>query len=71
MGQQTSKSGKKGVGRSNRKPACLRYKATRRWEKNKVRRIVKHMLKFPNYTPYNLSLEISDMVKRELKKAAA
>jgi len=70
MAKDRSKNGKKGIGRSKRKSACLRYANSERWKINKVRRIVKHMLKFPNYLPFNLSQEISDKVAIEMKKAS-
>ena len=68
MANSGSKSGKKGIGRSNRKPACLRYKSSERWVRNKVRNIVKHMRKFPNYKPHNLSPDIRDKVKKSMQE---
>ncbi len=50
-----SKSGKKkSKGKKNRKigryaksPSCMRYKGERRWERNKVRRMTRHLKRYP------------------------
>lgn len=44
------KKGKKGrkIGRYGKHPSSLRYKGERRWEKNKVRRMRRHVKHFPN-----------------------
>lgn len=46
----TRKKGKKGrkIGRSKRHPAAQRYTAERRWEKNKRRRMQRHLRHYPN-----------------------
>jgi hypothetical protein len=67
MAKSSGKGGKKGIGRSKRKPASLRYSQSARWRKNKIRRIVKQMLKFPKYKPYKLSQEIRDKVTLTLR----
>jgi len=49
-GKKNRKKGKKGrkIGRYNKHASSLRYKAERRWEKNKVVRIERHLKKYPN-----------------------
>ena len=64
-----SSGGKKGIGRSKRNPSSVRYAQSNRWKKNKVRRIVKHMIKFPSYKPFNLSPDIRDRVAIAIKAA--
>jgi len=58
------------IGRNGRKPGHVRYANEDRWKKNKVARIVKHILKFPKYKPFNLSMDISDKVQVVLRKLA-
>jgi hypothetical protein len=55
-----SKKGKKNrkYGRTERSPSHKRYNEEQRWIKNKVRRILKQITKFPNYKPFNLSPQI-------------
>lgn len=44
------KQGKKGrkIGRYSKHPSSQRYKAEHRWEKNKIRRIARHLRNYPN-----------------------
>jgi hypothetical protein len=48
-GKKNRKKGKKGrkIGRSKRHLAAQRYLSERRWEKNKVIRIERHLKKYP------------------------
>jgi len=68
MAKGANKGGKKGIGRSKRNPSSVRYFQSQRWINNKVRRIVKHMMKFPLYKPFNLSQQIADRVNIKLEK---
>lgn len=45
----TKKKGKKGrkLGRYGKHQSSLRYRAERRWEKNKLKRIAKHFKRYP------------------------
>ncbi len=49
-GSKSKKKGKKGrkIGRYSKHPSSMRYKGERRWEKNKVRRMRRHLKHFPN-----------------------
>lgn len=67
------KSARRG-GKKNRKfsrtiksPSHQRYNNERRWVKNKARRVVKQLKKFPNYKPYNLNAEVVAMVDKMFK----
>jgi len=64
--QKNSTQGKKSRkhGRMKRKPAYKRYLAENRRAKNKARRIVRYMKKFPNWKPINLTPEIQALVYR-------
>jgi hypothetical protein len=46
----SKKKGKKGrkIGRYAKHPSSMRYKAERRWEKNKVRRMRRHLKTYPS-----------------------
>lgn len=43
------KKGKKGrkIGRYSKHPSSMRYKSERRWEKNKLRRMRRHLRSYP------------------------
>ena len=70
MAKNANKGGKKGIGRSKRKPSSVRYSQSERWKRNKIKRIVKHCFNFPNYRPFNLPLGIADKVVIALREAA-
>lgn len=70
MAKKEGKSTRK-IGRCKRKQSKQRYTATNRRDKNKVRKIAKQMIKFANYKPFNLSLEISDRVEIEIRLKTA
>ena len=61
--QSKGKKGRK-IGRMKRKPAYMRYLNGHRREKNKARRIVRYMKKFPNWKPTNLSDMVAAFVER-------
>lgn len=65
-----AKSGKKGrkIGRTKRKPTHQKYNATRKQFWNKVRDVVKHLKKFPNWKPYNLSPDVFAEVKKVMAR---
>jgi hypothetical protein len=65
-----AKGGKKNrkFGRTTRSPSHQRYNAKRQWFWNKVRRIVKHLKKFPNYKPYNISPDVREEVKKKMEE---
>lgn len=46
----TKKKGKKGrkLGRYGKHPSSVRYRTERRWEKNQLRRIARHVRKYPD-----------------------
>jgi hypothetical protein len=48
-GKKSRKKGKKGrkIGRYSKSPSCMRYKGERRWEGNKLRRMARHIRRFP------------------------
>jgi len=48
-GKKKGGKGKKGrkIGRYAKSPSCMRYKGERRWERNKVRRMERHIKHFP------------------------
>lgn len=60
------KSGKKGIGRSKRKPSKLAYNQARRWVRNKVKRVAKQLKKFHGYKPYHLDSEVAGFVEKEI-----
>lgn len=47
-GGSKSGGGARKVGRSKRHPSTARYTADRRWEKNKIRRVKRHLKYQPN-----------------------
>jgi len=63
-----AKAGKKNrkIGRTTRSPSHQRYNAKRQSFWNKVRRIVKHMKKFPNWKPYKLSPDLKSEVEKRM-----
>ncbi len=63
-----AKTGKKGqkFGRKGRRPSHHRYNASKRWIKNKARKVAKQIKKFPNYKPYNLSGSVKVLVDEML-----
>lgn len=48
-GKKSRKKGKKGrkIGRYSKSPSCMRYKGEHRWESNKLRRMARHIRRFP------------------------
>lgn len=48
-GKKGRKKGKKGrkIGRYAKHPSSVRYRNERRWERNKARRMVRHVKKYP------------------------
>jgi hypothetical protein len=65
-----ARGGKKNrkIGRTTRSPSHQKYVAKHQRFWNKVRRIVKHLKKFPNYKPFNLSPDVKAEVKKEMDK---
>ncbi len=49
-GKKNRKKGKKGrkIGRSKRHPAAQRYLGEKRWIRNRVRRIERHLKRYPD-----------------------
>ena len=45
-GASKGKKGRK-IGRYSKSPSCMRYKGERRWEVNKLRRMARHIRRFP------------------------
>lgn len=68
MPAKASKKQRK-YGRVKRKRCHQIYNDKRQWIWNKVRRIVKHMKKFPNYEPFNLSPDVKAEVQKKLEHA--
>ncbi len=56
------------IGRCIKKPSKQRYTNEERWIKNKARRIVKQMKKFPLYKAFNLNDDVSVKVAVMMKK---
>lgn len=71
MAAKPAKPGKKGrkIGRTTRKSTHQRYNAKHQRFWNKVRDIVKHLRKFPNWKPYNLSPDVSTEVEKQISNA--
>lgn len=61
--QSKGKKGRK-IGRMKNKPAYKRYLSENRREKNKARRIVRYMKKFPKWKPINLSEKVALFVRK-------
>ena len=49
-GKKGKKGGKKGrkIGRYAKHPSSMRYKGEQRWIRNKVRRMMRHLRRYPN-----------------------
>lgn len=58
MASSTGKKGGRKFGRTNRGFSHTKYNNEKRWIINKAKRIAKHMKKFPNYEPFNLSGDV-------------
>ena len=65
--QQKRRGGKKGrkYGRWQRKPHNLAYKSQNKQDKNKARRIMKMMRRFPNYRAPGWKLNRDGNVERD------
>lgn len=49
-GSKSRKKGKKGrkIGRYSKHPSSMRYRAEKRWETNRIRRVRRHLKRLPN-----------------------
>jgi ribosomal protein S15P/S13E len=57
--KSTRKKGKKGrkIGRCKRHPAAARYTGEKRWTTNRIKRIRRHLKKYPNDVQAKAALE--------------
>lgn len=58
---KSRKKGKKGrkIGRYGKHPSSQRYKAEKRWLKNRLRRIERHLRKYPNDKQARAALDVA------------